>query len=344
LNGELRLNILALKMKNSYVNLDFVRTVAVFCVVLRHVLGALNIEYLFHMRVQLLGIFGVMLFFVLTSLVLMFSLERLHMASWKITAAQFYIQRIFRIYPLSMAVVAVGFLSLYHEAVPGFLPLNVYELLQNLFLVQNITGAPSVIGPLWSLPLEVQMYVFLPVMYFALGERGKRISIVYLLSVFVGVAAFKLPIPDTFRFFPCFAPGVLAYVLMRKVNARPVLPFFVLPLVLLLGCLTYELLGIKSQTAGAYPVCLLVGVLIPFVRESTSLQLNAISGFFAKHSYGIYLVHAPCLAFVFSLQIVLAAKIALFFIMTVFFARLAYVCIEAPMTSLGKRVSAFRPR
>jgi len=64
-------------MHRNSVNLDFIRSVAVLAVVLRHILGQFQISSIGPFQVQLLGIYGVMLFFVHTAHVLMFSLERL---------------------------------------------------------------------------------------------------------------------------------------------------------------------------------------------------------------------------------------------------------------------------
>lgn len=57
-------------------NLDFVRSFAVLLVVGRHVAGLIGYTHLGPVPLQFVGIFGVMLFFVLTAHVLMFSLEK----------------------------------------------------------------------------------------------------------------------------------------------------------------------------------------------------------------------------------------------------------------------------
>src|SRR5579864_4746600 len=57
-------------------NLDLLRATAVFCVVLSHVAVFEGRAYLGPLNLQGLGIFGVLIFFVHTCLVLMLSLER----------------------------------------------------------------------------------------------------------------------------------------------------------------------------------------------------------------------------------------------------------------------------
>jgi len=83
--------------KNS-VNLDFLRSVAVMSVFVAHLMDtALN-----DWSVGSLGRFGVVVFFVHTSLVLMGSLHRLEKTAKSDTSLvlAFWIRRFFRIYPL----------------------------------------------------------------------------------------------------------------------------------------------------------------------------------------------------------------------------------------------------
>src|SRR6266850_6458014 len=145
-------------------NLDFLRSMAVLMVLFDHICRHHHLDRLGRFAVADIGIFGVLLFFVHTSLVLMFSMQRsgqLGLALMK----NFYMRRFFRIYPLSvLTVLAAVALHLHANGRgidfgprPGSL-----ELISNLFLIQNLTYSPSIVGPLWTLPLEVQMYVFLP--------------------------------------------------------------------------------------------------------------------------------------------------------------------------------------
>src|ERR1700761_7463761 len=83
-------------------NLDFIRSVAVISVVLEHTLLALGIQQIGPFPVAYGGVLGVFVFFVLTALVLMWSLER------KPHTLDFYIRRWFRIYPLALVMLAVA--------------------------------------------------------------------------------------------------------------------------------------------------------------------------------------------------------------------------------------------
>jgi peptidoglycan/LPS O-acetylase OafA/YrhL len=79
----------------------------------------------------------------------------------------FFVRRFFRIYPLSVFVVVVIFLFAIpatHLA-PGILEAQKTDNLQlfaNLLLFQNFLKDANILGPLWSLPYEIQMYLTFP--------------------------------------------------------------------------------------------------------------------------------------------------------------------------------------
>jgi peptidoglycan/LPS O-acetylase OafA/YrhL len=131
-------------------NLDFLRSAAVLLVFGSHYLdiraGLGNNNFLWH-----LGQLGVLIFFVHTSLVLMWSLERSYLPGRQLFAP-FYVRRILRIYPLS--IVCVLFAYCFDAR---WVPANV---LQNLTLTQYLflgsapgPRVPPTVTPLWSLPL-----------------------------------------------------------------------------------------------------------------------------------------------------------------------------------------------
>ena len=156
-------------------NLDFLRAVAVTLVLCDHVFAKFHVDKLGTVVTNHIGHFGVLLFFVHTSLVLMYSLERSRMTGTRLLE-NFYLRRIFRIYPLSIVAVcitiALGLSSTGgHGLVTSPSP-SWGQAASNLFLVQNLTRSDSILGPLWSLPLELQMYALLPFL-FLLVERPR---------------------------------------------------------------------------------------------------------------------------------------------------------------------------
>ena len=85
-------------------NLDLLRSFAVTLVVGFHLAKFFNFKFA-GLRITDFGLLGVMLFFVHTTLVLMFSLERQSMRPAASLFIPFMVRRCFRIYPLALAVV-----------------------------------------------------------------------------------------------------------------------------------------------------------------------------------------------------------------------------------------------
>src|SRR6201998_4784980 len=87
-------------------NLDVLRAIAVLLVLTQHLCRRMQIETIGWAPTSSLGLFGVLIFFVHTSLVLMHSMDRSGLQGVPLLK-DFYIRRIFRIYPLSiLAIVA----------------------------------------------------------------------------------------------------------------------------------------------------------------------------------------------------------------------------------------------
>src|SRR2546423_12188612 len=93
--------------KGASANLDFLRAVAVLLVLAQHLCRRMHVEHVGWAPTTSLGLFGVLLFFVHTSLVLMYSLERRGLQG-TLLLKDFYTRRIFRIYPLSILAVATA--------------------------------------------------------------------------------------------------------------------------------------------------------------------------------------------------------------------------------------------
>jgi peptidoglycan/LPS O-acetylase OafA/YrhL len=228
-------------------NLDLLRSLAVTYVVVFHLLA-------FFWKTRNLGIltaighWGVLLFFVHTSLVLMFSLQRQEARSPKAHIfAPFYVRRCFRILPLSILVVTVvaifgwpvGWLSggrfyAVHLSAAGFI--------SNLLLLQNLTRTHSIIVPLWSLPYEMQMYFIFPALYlFVRSIRNVRpIAGLWLTTALMAYAALKLfhaPYPSFLALAPCFMAGIVTYKL-GELSATE-LPFIGWPMMIVLATYLY---------------------------------------------------------------------------------------------------------
>ena len=316
--------------RNSYdlPNLDLLRTIAVLLVLLNHLTRHYHID-----RFDNLGIFGVLLFFVHTSLVLTSSMQRSHLAA-KELIKDFYIRRMFRIYPLSILAVLTAVALHLHADGRGLsigLRPGPRELISNLLLVQNLTGNASVIGPLWSLPYEIQMYVFLPFLF--LWRRRTVASLLILWLIAGPLGHFPEAYPSLrwlslLIYVPNFLPGVIAATLPnRKTIPSYFWPIFVLALVALFYWR-------PSRPMGAL-LCLLLGAAIPRFKEMTFSPLNWVGHRVATYSYGIYLGHAFFVWFALGRY----NSWVLFCLMWVFIPALIYYAFEHPMVRLGRRIA-----
>jgi peptidoglycan/LPS O-acetylase OafA/YrhL len=338
-------------------NLDILRSIAVGCVVVHHLTltlhfytGFMPVRFLDYFRA--LGHAGVLAFFVHTSLVLMYSLERMHRACGKVTLA-FYIRRFFRIYPLAIFAILIALAFHFPSktwGVPDVVTRKV--IVANLLLIQNISTKKQVLGPLWSLPYEVQMYVVLPALF--LLARGRQ-AVVRLLLLFIAFCALGVFVQiktghlNMAEYVPCFISGVLCYALRNKVpqkiTAYAWVPFLLAVIAVFVGTIKQ---GDEPLYWSGWLYCLLLGFAINLFRDSKVRLLNVSADKVALYSYGIYLLHQIVLSIVFQRIGIrnVPLGIALFVPMTVAFAVAAFHLVEAPLMELGKKLSAhelFRP-
>jgi len=325
-------------------NLDLLRAVAVLCVFVSHLLDVFGIR-----SFGSLGRVGVIIFFVHTSFVLMGSLERLQrdaQGNWQLVMG-FWCRRFFRIYPLSILFVVL--IALFRiPADPGavYQWIGLRAFFSNLALAQNLTYDNNILSVLWSLPLEVQMYVMLPALYLAVRSKRRYVSVgLWVVSV---VLALVIPAIserlDVFRYGPCFTSGIVAYDLIRSKSWRWALPAWVWPIgiavaILLFGPHDNLNLGVKIQQAWA--VSLLLGVLYANVREGSDGGLRPVLHWIAEHSYGIYLSHTIVMGFAFYTLsgLPMWIRIVVLIAGSIGVPALLYVAIERPLIVVGGHVA-----
>ncbi|MFJ6797880.1 acyltransferase family protein [Streptomyces sp. NPDC091268] len=134
-----------------------------------------------------LGIYAVMLFFLVSGYIVPASLER------RGDVRGFWIGRLFRIYPLLIVVIAASLIILptAHSAVPGVVTDHpVRSGLANTLLLHEMLNIPSAIGVMWTLSYEMVFYFFVTAL-FVLGRHrfSAQISLVFgALALLLGAA------------------------------------------------------------------------------------------------------------------------------------------------------------
>jgi peptidoglycan/LPS O-acetylase OafA/YrhL len=331
-------------------NLDFLRAVAVLLVFITHLYGiytgkGAKWDFFWH-----IGQLGVLMFFVHTCLVLMWSLERSGLNGWRVFVP-FYIRRAFRLYPLSVVCVLIAYCF---DA--RWSPVNLWPnltLTQNLFFTDKPVIPPT-LTPLWSLPLEVQMYIVLPVLFLILRNRSLKL-LALLWSSSIPIALLQPGWGERFEIFkyaPCFLGGVVAWRLMRD-TAR--LPGWLWPLAIVAASLTW-MTAAQSYLPlhiAAFGICL--GLAIPLFREIPWSHIRTASRITARYSYSIYLSHFPIMVYVFSdprdprfklirqlppmKHLSRTAHFALFLLLSVLAPLALYQLIEKPGIRLGHKLA-----
>jgi len=329
-------------------NLDFLRAVAVLLVLTQHLLNRWQAGLRMGIDIPPIGVFGVLLFFVHTCLVLMYSMERSHLDGLPL-AGNFYLRRVFRVYPLSMLAVLTA-VALHLDSgvngVPGLShapAVSLGRIFSNLLLMQNMMRPGSIINVLWSLPYEVQMYIFLPFLF--MWIRGKRnalrnLCVLWAVCVLLAVgrtflAAHGAPVGIVARvslleYVPNFLPGIIAFALAHTPRFKSYLwPPFVLFLV--------GIYVVRPRTGTGWALSLLLGFAIPYFGEIQTGWLRTASHRIATYSYGIYLSHQFCIWFVAEPLggLPLWGKILVVVTMLVGIPIVLYHLIEKPMINVG---------
>jgi peptidoglycan/LPS O-acetylase OafA/YrhL len=272
-------------------NLDLLRSVAVLAVFGCHLWSSRTGEGAKWDIAWHFGRLGVEMFFVHTSLVLMWSTDRLKLQGSRLFTA-FYTRRAFRIYPLSIFCVLVAF---YFSRVWTHA-----DLWANLTLTQNLFNHRSIYVPLWTLPLEVQMYLVLPALFLILRDRPVLwTAAVWLLSV--PIAAVQPWLGDRFlvlAYAPCFLAGVLAWRIMRSYDIAR-FPGWLWPVALVPISAIWMVSSSRyvAYELSAFALCLGLGTTL--FREIPWTSVRKASQLVAKYSYGIYLSHFMIIAFAF---------------------------------------------
>jgi peptidoglycan/LPS O-acetylase OafA/YrhL len=336
-------------------NLDILRAVAVLVVVVDHLVPTLRfhgfeVPRLVQLLTMHIGHAGVLAFFVHTSLVLMYSLERTGGAGDWAWFGRFYLRRGLRIYPLAITcVVAVVTLGLPEASWKELRAPTGEEVAANLMLIQNLWTGHSVLTPLWSLPYEVEMYVVLPVLYLV-ARRGDALRWLagFMVAATIGGYVFR-KLQDGHMnlaaYVPCFLAGVACYALRDRIAPKLSGRWWplVAPGAVVAYCVAHTVSGPLIYWFG-WIYCIGIAMLIPLFADSRIHWLNRAAKRVAIYSYGIYLLHVPALHIVFSLwqSGSLVLKLVVFVAITAVLAIVAYHAIEAPLIRLASRGTQVR--
>jgi peptidoglycan/LPS O-acetylase OafA/YrhL len=280
-------------------NLDFLRSTAVLLVFATHYYDIRTGAGAMWSIPWHLGQLGVMIFFVHTCLVLMWSLERTSTQGQRLFAP-FYARRAFRIYPLSTVFVLFAY---FFDA--QWTPANLW---QNLTLTQYVLFhghtvlVPPTVTPLWTLPLEIEMYIALPMLFLLLRNRPVKL-LVAIWTASIAASYILSPLGDVtgaftiFKYVPCFLGGVMAWRLIRVRYYRP-LPGWLWPAAIAAVSCVWMRSNERYLPLFIAGLGMSLGLAIPLFREMQSKAVRRVSQLIARYSYGIYLSHFPIMLYI----------------------------------------------
>ena len=303
------------------------------------------------------GMTGVTLFFVISGFVFSKSINS------SFSVYPYLVRRFFRIYPLYLF--SLIFYYLYTNSPSIFLKNLIF--LKHLFFLQttnSIEEAYFFNAPYWTLPIEVEFYLIVPILSFL----KKRIEncILFLLIIFLGVRIY-LNINSSFPldlniysiiafhipgFLFEFLVGILCYQMYKKresLSFKKTNILLITGLFILISLFIIDIYGLRSVFVIIKllysPICAVgyafVFFSLLFLIDNKSSICNKCCIFCGQISYGVYLFHILTLK-VIDLDIFSIKGINAFIIyslITILISYLLHIFIENPMRALGRKLS-----
>lgn len=231
--------------------LDHLRAFAAFTVLVFHIgintLGVSTSSLFFKIPIFAQGHCGVALFMVISGFILAHIVGDAEIHVWR-----FYLNRILRIYPLFVFIVALGYFATPdpRPVQKGINFLMALSPISNLYrLNYGMYG-----GTLWSVAVELQFYLLFPLLYFQLRSRKWK-GCAALISSLVGIrllvymttgAVHTLAFFTLFGGLDAFVFGFIADAAYRKLRGR-VLPTWV-PVLVFVATLALIQIAYSSGT------------------------------------------------------------------------------------------------
>lgn len=330
-------------------NFDLLRIAAATQVLVSHTLRRLDIHTPFWF-VPFEPFGGVPIFFVVSGYLISASYERSG------TLTNYFRNRFLRIYPGMWAcllctlvvVSAFGFSLLRPAAIPWFFSQMAGIIYTPKFLAGF--GFGSYNGSLWTIPIELQFYCLLPLVYLV-ASRGRRTNLVlYLtLALFVVVAfAIRSLIPEvghavesrrakllTYTFLPHFFM-FMAGVALQRLKAYQSGVIFGKGLLWALAYLLLSYLLPESPFSYVLRMLVLAVCTVSLAYTLPGLGDRLLRG--NDISYGVYIYHGLILNILFQLRLLHSAKYLLIMLVSAFAAGwVSWRLVERPFLRKKKQ-------
>lgn len=336
-------------------NFDFLRLFAATQVVFGHAFSHLHLSDQHTAWIEeLVGYFpGVPIFFVISGFLISASFER------NSSLRYYFLNRFLRIYPalwvaFFIAVIGISCTGYWEHSSVTFFSFMQWTLAQ-LSLAQFYNpeflrqfGVGVINGSLWTISVELQFYLVIPILYFFIKKMSFHKSN-YLLGSLIGIFALasyvtnhqtssivhKFISVSLVPYFYIFLLGIFCQrniFWLRKAIENKFL-FYLLSYILF--CLVFEkILRIGSNTPNFFAMILLLPVILSFAFSYTSLSQILHDN---DISYGIYIYHMIFINF-FVQYHDLGHRLTFLkvYLLTIFAATLSWFLIEKPALKLKR--------
>lgn len=360
--------------------LDLLRLCAFLFVFFTHRMDLAPIDPVQHYwgyHLSLVGVFGVPLFFFLSAFLITELLTKEQDQFGKINVRAFYIRRILRIWPLYFTfffgMVLVTHLTDKFGSISSGTQLAFSLFSGNWYITFNGWLPSYPINPLWSISVEEQLYILLPLVVFYTGKRGlKAFSFIALWAAYVTVIYYaQKPTKDfsgewtnSMVQFQFFAIGILLSVYLK--GWQPKWHLITRLTTFIAGVACWLLASMVCEIHADAPhlstlpqaICgwllILTGVVLLFLSlyGSRTENMPAPLVYLGRISYGMYVFHITIFWLVYqifkdelaSLSIMAGLHewkndvgFVIAFIITVTISLLSYNFFEKPFLRLKKR-------
>lgn len=299
--------------------LDVLRLCAFLFVFFVHRLDLAPIDpakYYWGYHISLIGNYGVPLFFFLSAFLITELLTREQVQFGKISIKSFYVRRILRIWPLYFAfffgmVLLTHYTHNFGEPIPSKAQW-MFSLLAGNWYITFYKWTSYCINPLWSVSVEEQLYILLPLVIFFTGRRGLKIfSFFALLIAYVAIVyyaqsptkGFSGQWTNSFVQFQFFAAGILLSVYLKgwqpKWRLIPRMVLFVVggtcwltaSIVCEVNADSPHLATIWQSVSGWFLI--LTGVVFFFLSlyGAPAKYMPSVLAYLGRISYGMYVFH-----------------------------------------------------
>lgn len=222
----------------------------------------------------------------------------------------FFLRRFWRIVPVYYAALLFAVILL-SSGLPKFAPYTgLLDVVPSLLGIQNVlTGyAGRVNGSLWSIALEVQLYILFPILVRLISRFRVQVvcTVLFVLGLVSGVLDAYIDAPNVIGYFSLlgrvgqFATGVyVAWLVRTNGFPRPLLTVIVGLIAIVLGLLAHIGKGgnvVHGLTFSSFAVFFACSMLMLAQWRSEIWASNPIGLVLCKVglvSYSVYVVHFP---------------------------------------------------